>query len=290
MRLRIFMLLALLVAIGGCSRVDTLRFAHGNAGTPVEWPGGEAVIVLELERTADGRPWVPVSVDGNAPVPFLLQASAGAIALTGARAAGFGPAGAGTIRLSRDLLPGIGGGRLIKQRRLELGELVLGDQSLLLVEQAEWPHGQPGGGAAGVFGFDLLRRFRVELDFAGQRVLLYRRGAGVPGADDVRRLAVVDRLPYFETWMEYGPGTGRWIRLQFEPAADVGICLDDDPRPGRVVLAGRTVRVTPGGCQGAAGRPGRSGLSDGVLGIRALEGLVVSIDYERRELGFRAAD
>ena len=290
MRFRIILLLSLFAAMAGCSRVDTLRFAHANAGTPVEWPGDEAVIALELQITPDGSPWVPVSVDGNPSVPFLLQASAGAIALTGARADGFGPAGAGTIRLSRELLPGIDGGRLIKQRRLAIGDLVLGDQSLLLVEPEQWPHGRPGGGAAGVLGYDLLRRFKVELDIAGRHFRLYRRGAVVPGDADVRRLVIIDRLPYFETWMEYSPGTGRWIRLQFEPAADVGVCLDDDPRPGRITLAGRTVGVTPGGCQATGGRVGRSGPSDGLLGMQALDGLVVRIDYERRELGFRAAE
>jgi 5'-nucleotidase len=212
-------LLVLVLLAAGCSRIDSLRLAHANGGTPVAWPSGEASLELEIRLTEDGRPWLPVSVDGSPVVPFLLQASAGAIALTGARASGFGPVAAGRLTLQEHLLPGIPGGRLIKQRRLELGALALGDQSLLLVSPADWPHGQPRGGPAGVLGYDLLRRFIVELDVDGRRLVLHRpRGLDIDAMMEVQRLAVLDRVPYFEAWLDRGQAQGRWLRLQFEPA------------------------------------------------------------------------
>jgi hypothetical protein len=283
-------LLVLVLLAAGCSRVDTLRLAHANEGTPVEWPVGSLSVELELQVPADGRVWLPVSVDGNAPIPFLLQASAGAIAITGARAAGFGPAGAGRLTLHGPVLPGIRGGLLIKQRRLALDTLVLGDQSLLLVDPAEWPHGQPGRGAAGVLGYDLFRRFVVELDVSGSRLSLYRAGMLDIGAmPDAQRLAILGRLPYFEAWLEPRRGPARWVRLQFEPGAAVGVCLDQASRGGTVLIAGQRIELADSPCPEEESLPGRAE-RDGIFGTAALQGLVVSVDYEGRRIGFRPRD
>lgn len=247
-------------------------------------------VELALETTADGRTWLPVSVDDNPPVPFLLQASAGAVALTGARAAGFGPVGAGSLGLRDEVLPGIRGGLLIKQRRLALGPLQLAGQSLLLVAPADWPHGTPRGAAAGVLGYDLFRRFVVELDAGNGRLAVYRAGRlDVGGMPEVHRLAVLQRVPYFEASMETGGRAARWLRLQFEPAAPVGICLDEEPGPGVVTLAGRAIPVDAAPCP-AVGPRGKQQGRDGVFGAGALPGLVVAVDYERGLIGFRASD
>ncbi len=279
----------MLLFAAGCSRVDTLRLAHANDTSAAEWPPDALSVSLPLEAGEDGRLWLPVSVDGSAPVPFLLQASAGAIALTGARAAGFGPTGAGRLRLREGLLPGIGGGLLIKQRRLALDTVELRDQSLLLVDMAEWPHGRPGGGAAGVFGYDLLRRFIVELDATGGRVTLYRDGTPGGLTAELQRLAVLGRIPYFEAWFEADDGPGGWVRLQFEPAAPLGACLDGDVRQGAVVIAGRSIRTTGQPCPTPAHGHGAEARA-GVLGGAALQGLVVTVDYEGRRIGFRPRD
>lgn len=256
----------------------------------MDWPAGTFSLELELELSADGRPWLPVSVDGNAPVPFLLQASAGAIAVTGARAAGFGPAGAGRITLQDGLLPGIPGGLFVRQRRLALDTLVLGDQSLLLVDAADWPHGQPRRGAAGVLGYDLLRRFVVELDLPGRSLRLYRAHAlDVSGLPDVQRLAVLERTPYFEAWLETGEGPGRWLRLQLEPADPVGVCLDADAPEGAVIIAGQRIELADTPCSAPPGARGPAG-RDGVLGAGALQALVAVVDYPAGRIAFRALD
>ena len=282
-------LLFLVLLVAGCSRIDSLRLAHANSGTPVAWPAGEASLAVDIRLTEDGRPWMPVSVDGSPAVPFLLQASAGAVAITGARAAGFGPVGAGRLTLQAHLLPGIPGGLLVKQRRLELGTLALGDQSVLLVAPADWPHGQPRGGPAGVLGYDLFRRFVVELDVDGRRLVLHRPGGpDLGGMAEVQRLAVLARVPYFEAWLDRGPAQGRWLRLQFEPAAPLGVCLDR-VRRGNVVVAGRSVAVAEATCPPEV-RDYRESGRDGVFGAAALRGLVVAVDYEGGRIGFRPRD
>jgi hypothetical protein len=277
-------LLILAFLASGCDRVDTFRFAHANGGTPLEWPSGASSVELALVDAGDGRSWLPVSVDGNPPVPFLLQAGAGAIALTGARAAGFGPAG--RLTLHGEVLPGIPGGTFIRQRRLGFGELSLGDQSLLLVEAAAWPHGTPRGPAAGVIGHDLFRRFTVELDVDGGRIALYRPGGLDLGRmPDVQRLAVLGRTPYFEARVR-ARGGDRWVRLQFEPADPAGICLDSPLRGAVVSIAGEAIPVDAAPCA-APGRAGRRDGRDGVFGARALAGLVVAVDFEGGQIGFR---
>jgi hypothetical protein len=283
-------LLVFALLAAGCSRIDTLRLAHANEGTPVEWPAGRPSLELALEVAPDGRAWLPVSVDGSAPIPFLLQTSAGAIAITGARAAGFGPVGAGRLSLDPHLLPGIPGGLLIKQRRLALDTLVLGDQSVLLVDPRDWPHGQPRQGAAGVLGYDLFRRFIVEVDVTGSRLALHRAGTLDFGAmTEVQRLAILGRVPFFEASLESGRSAGRWLRLQFDPGEPVGICLDQGPRRGGVVLAGRRIELADAPCTTAVRPPGAVE-RDGVFGARALEHLVVTVDYEGRRIGFQARD
>jgi hypothetical protein len=273
----------------GCSRIDTLRLAQANAGTPMEWPAGARIVELQLEPMPDGRPGVLVSVDGSATVPFLLQASAGAIALTGARAPGFGSMAAGSLRLRQGLLPGISEGLLIKQRRLAFGSLVLADQSLLLVERSGWPHSDPRRAAAGVVGFDLLRRATVELDLDARRLTVSRPGlVDVDGMPDVRRLLVLERVPYFEAWLEAVDAPGRWVRLQFEPAEDTGICLDDRDTAGSVTVAGHSMEIAGAPCPPVSRRP--TAHRDGLFGAAALRSLAVAVDYSNGRIGFRPHD
>lgn len=279
-----------MLLVGGCSRIDTLRLAHANGGTPINWPPGTRAVELELEPPSEGGLWLPVSVDGSAPVPFLLQASAGAIALTGARASGFGPTGAGRLSLREPLLPGVRGGVLVRQRRVMLGGVELGDQSMLLVEAAGWPHPRPRGPAAGVLGYDLLRRVVLELETDARRLTLHRPDSYDFGTlAEVQRLAVLDRVPYFEAWIEPEQRPGGWVRLQFEPGAPGGICLDAGPGHGVAVIAGRRVPLEREPCADvSAAGPGDQ--RAGVFGAAALAGLVVTVDYEGRRIGFRAPD
>lgn len=267
--------------------MDTLRLAHANGGTPLDWPADAAAVHLAVQMTDEGRLWLPVSVDGSMPVPFLLQASAGAIALTGARPAGPGPAGAGSLSLQEGLLPGIQGGVLVRQRRLALDTLVLRDQSLLLVETASWPHAVPGRVAAGVLGYDLFRRFTVEINAPDRRLVLHRQGSfDFQAMSEVMRLAVLDRRPYLEVQFSGVAGREQWLRLQFEPAEPLGVCLDARGRRTTAVIAGVRLEVAQTPCPAPA-PAGQAQLRDGMLGATALAELIVAVDYEGGRIGFR---
>lgn len=281
------MLIGLLLLAAGCSRMDTLRLAHANGGTPLDWPADAAAVHLAIESTGEGRLWLPVSVDGSAPVPFLLQASAGAIALTGARPAGPGPMGAGSLSLQEGLLPGIEGGVLVRQRRLALEAAVLREQSLLLVDAAHWPHAVPGRVAAGVLGYDLFRRFTVELNASAGQLVLHRQGSfDFQAMSEVMRLAILDRRPYLEVQFAGPAGREQWLRLQFEPAEPVGVCLDARRRRATAVIAGVRFAIAEAPCPAPA--PAELAQQrDGMLGAAALAELVVAVDYAGGRIGFR---
>lgn len=286
-RARVYTLLLLALAVSGCSRVDTLRLAHANAGARVDWPAATETIRVELAAMPDSRLWIPLRVDDGPPVPFLLQASAGAIALTGARASGFGPAEVGRVMLHGELLPGIPGGLLIQQRAIWIGDLRLRRQSVLLVDPGAWPHGTGGQyGAAGVLGWDLFRHFTVEIDRDGRWLALHRPGVfDVTEMTEVQRLAILERKPYFEALLDVGHGVGRWVRLLFEPGYPGTVCLGE-PQAGRLLVAGRRIAIEDAPCPVLADRhPDRSSI--GVFGAGALAGLVVGVDYESRRIGFR---
>jgi hypothetical protein len=100
---------------------------------------------------------------------------------------------------------------------------------------------------------------------------------------------VLDRTPYFEVSITQGSSPERWVRLQFEPAAPVGICLDADPGPGVALFAGHAVEIEAAPCPATEAAPLR-GARDGVFGAGALRELVVSVDYDDGRIGFRPRD
>lgn len=275
---RALVLLLALACMLGCERVDELRLAHANDGTRADWPPGVGRIVLPLLAPGSGQPWIGVSVDGSPPVPFLLQNAAGAVAVTGARLPGQGGRFFVPEESAADLLPGVASGRLVHNRRLALEALVLQDQSLLLVSEEAWPHARPGGGAAGLLGYDLFRRMPVELDpAAGVVTLLKPRAVDIPLHQEVMRLALLDRRPYLEV-RRPDSLEGDVIRLQLEVGWPGTVCLDS-PGGGEVMLNGRPLPIEAAGCDGlrfpadpAAGR-------DGLLGYGALGNRRLLVDY-----------
>lgn len=279
-------MLALLAS--GCGRIDTLRLSHANGGTHVDWPAAVGTVTLVLERDADGRPWLPVSVDGNPAAPFLLLASAGAIALTGAQAPAQSFPGAGRLQLGGRLLPGVGEGVMLKNRRLALGPVSLSDQTLLLVSPEAWPYDSPGGGAAGVIGYDLLRRFVLRLDPVRDVVVLHRPGSfDFRDRDDIRRLAVLKRRPYVEARMERSQDEARWLRVLIDPGLATGFCLDrPTTQPADLELAGFRFRASDESCPDVPDpRAGR----EGAVGGHVLGRLDVVIDYEGGRVAFSDA-
>jgi hypothetical protein len=276
---RLALVLLALASAAGCGRVEKLRLAHANDGTPAEWPPGVVRLETPLLAGETGRPWIGVSVDGSPPVPFLLQTGAGAVAVTGAREPRELPELIGRMAEVGSLLPGVSGGRLVHNRRLGVESLALLDQSVLLVEEADWPHGRPLGGAAGVVGYDLLRRFALEIDRdAGLAWLIRPESVEIPFQQAFMRLAVLERRPYLEA--EWVNGDDReWVRLQLELSWPGAVCLDSSAPVGRVVLAGGTAPVPAGPCPVGDIPPDAVAGRDGVLGYGALQGRRLLLDY-----------
>lgn len=279
MNLRLASVLVLLLLAQACGRVDELRLAHANDGTAAAWPPGTPMIEMPLLPGDEGRAWVGVSVDGNPPVPFLLQNGAGAIAVTGARLPRELPEVIGRMTNVGSLLPGIAGGRLVQNRRLGIGPLEFLEQGLLIVDTSDWPHGRPGGGGAGVIGYDLFRRFPVEIDRdAGKAWLLKAGSVDVPLYQEVVRLAVLARRPYME--MERVAERERgWVRLQLELGWPGGACLDRPGEGGRIVLPGGDMDIELEPCDAARLPADPAARRDGVLGFGALEGRRLLVDY-----------
>ena len=138
---------------------------------------------------------------------------------------------------------------------------------------------RPGGGAAGLLGYDLFRRTPVELDPAAGTVSLLRsRAVDIPLHQEVMRLAILDRRPYVEV-RRAGPGAGEVFRLQLEVAWAGAACLDVPGEARQIVVGGQQVDIEAAGCDGerfpadpAAGR-------DGILGYGALENRRLLVDY-----------
>lgn len=279
-RVRAALCLLAVLAAAGCGRVESLRLAHANDGTRAEWPAGVLRVEMELLAERTGQPWVGVSVDGNPPAPFLLQNASGAVAVTGARLPRPLPAAIGGMTGVERLLPGIPGGRLVHNRRLGLGEVTLLDQGLLIVEQDDWPHARPGGGAAGVIGYDLFRRFAVEIDRPAGRVALLRPGSVELPLDQAwMRLAILGRRPYVELRHEGPEPDPPWARMQIEVGWPGGACLDRDGAGGHVLLAERPVPVDTVACDPRVLPADPAAERDGVLGYGALAGLRLLLDY-----------
>jgi len=281
--------LVVLLLAQACGRVDDLRLAHANDGTSAAWPPGTPRIEMPLLSGDTGQAWIGVSVDGSPPVPFLLQNGAGAIAVTGARLPRELPEVIGRMRDVGALLPGIPGGRLVQNRRLGIGPLEFLEQGLLIVDTADWPHGRPGGGAAGVIGYDLFRRFPVEIDREAGRAWLLKAGnVDVPLYEDVMRLAVLDRRPYVEA-EQVGEGGQAWVRLQLELGWPGGACLDEPGGGGRIVLPGGELEIAGAPCDPARLPADPAARRDGVLGFGALEGRRLLVDYPGGRAIFRAS-
>ena len=289
MRFRPAALLVALLLLQACGRIDDFRLAHANDATPAVWPPGTPRIEMPLVSAGTGQAWVGVSVDGSAPVPFLLYNGAGAVAVTGARLPRELPAVIGRGTGVETLLPGIAGGRLVQNRRLGIGPLEFLEQGLLIVDTSDWPHGRPGGGAAGVIGYDLFRRFPVEIDPAAGRAWLMKAGSvEVPLYEEVMRLAVLDRRPYVEV-ERAGDGGQDWVRLQLELGWPGGACLDDRNGGGRIVLPGDDVEIAGEPCDPSRLPADPAARRDGVLGFGALEGRRLLVDYPGGRAIFRAS-
>ncbi|HEX4050630.1 MAG TPA: aspartyl protease family protein [Steroidobacteraceae bacterium] len=136
----------------------------------------------------DGLIIVDVSIDGRAPLPFMLD-SGGLNLLTPATASRLGLTLQGNLPVS-----GVGArlmsSRLAHVRRYQIGQAQLDDQQFIVMPLPGVFAGRRGRPAvAGLLGYELLRRFRVTIDYQQRRLTLTPPSSGSDG----------ERLPlYFD--------------------------------------------------------------------------------------------
>jgi hypothetical protein len=139
---------------------------------------------------ADGRICVEVSVEGHAPIPFLLD-SGGSNFITPEAARTLGIQGNGNVALS-----GTGedqpNGQFATVKKLRLGSLELTNQQFLVASLPKFLQDRGSEPPiAGLIGAELLRRFPTTFDYQRQILTFFQPGSFSPrpsNAQDIKLL------------------------------------------------------------------------------------------------------
>jgi predicted aspartyl protease len=146
---------------------------HVHAGAPESVP-------FRLDK--DGAVVVPVSIDGRAPVPFLLDTGANGSSVCEGLATELAlPPVART-----SVVTSVGSHSRVMVR---LGRVSLGDAQALDLLAAVMPAFQlevAGVAVQGILGQDFLSGFNYTLDYRRRRILWIAPGERVPAGDEVR--------------------------------------------------------------------------------------------------------
>jgi hypothetical protein len=302
---------AMLLPIGGCSQIDLIRLYVANNGTDVQTA---ASLPQALPfKDAEGYILLPASINGAAPIDFVLDTGADiptllagprtrhlALSMKGARK--LGPAG--------DLAAPVGS----RQDGLDIdfGGVVFKRQTAIAIDEAGLAcrgPGSPKAPFAGVIGHDLFRRFTVEVNRDRGLVVLHDpqsfryRGTGsiVPLEFDGRQIyarATVAPLGGTPFRARLHVDTGSNTALSLAPGTKAEIAA---PAAGEIKSAcfaggradyrvGAPVRLELGGVaattpvQYALGRELGSSSNNGRIGAPYLARYNVIFDYARKRM------
>lgn len=121
---------------------------------------------------ADGRIEIPVSIDGHAAMPFLLDTGASNL-LTPAAVKALGLRGEGAVPLG-GTGPGQDAGGTTRVRHVRLGPVRLDDQPFLVLSLPKYLEDRGRRPPiAGLVGAELLRRFPTRIDYAARTLTFY---------------------------------------------------------------------------------------------------------------------
>lgn len=170
--------------------------------------GGSPVLAQHF-TVADGRILVPVSINGHAPLPFILDTGA-VDTITPDAARSLGLSGSGQIAAA-----GVGPatdaaqGGVVKIAEVRLGPAEMRDQTFgvvalpgFLENRGEEPP------IAGLLGYELLRRFPVRIDYASRTLTFSQPGATPPPHRRERRFPIrfPDHSPVATLQVQAAPG------------------------------------------------------------------------------------
>ena len=137
--------------------------------TDAELPGEVVRIPITIEG---GHIVVPVSIGGGTPLPFILDSGAGANILSSAAAEALDVAASGSIA-ARGVGEKAASASFTRIPEFSVGPASLRDQSFVVLDLPPiLSHRGPAPPIAGLLGYDFLRRFRVEIDYAASMLSL----------------------------------------------------------------------------------------------------------------------
>ena len=281
-------LLGLLCLTAGCDDVDRFSYYYANSGTPARWEAGWSSSDLLL-HDVDGRITLPVDVNGTGGFRFLLDSRAPTVWLREADRT----ESLASLASSRIPTP-TGPGVVLPNLRLGLGSVQLRDQTLLMAPGPAPGVPAPPPNVDGVIGYDLLRRFVVEVDRDASLVRVHDPAAWQSVEPDLAiPMVVVGRRSYVDARLTFGDGESAYRRMQLalaHPSAVYlsGTALESAGSGGVIVTLERTDFSAVSSPSVAAATADADWLEDsgaaGALGASFFAHFNVVIDYPGQRL------
>ena len=294
----------------GCSQLEVLSLYNANNGTEVTL---DAPLPVSLPfRDVDGWVVVQGSINGAAPIDFVLDTGAPIMALLASSATEHLALDmSGARRLGDDVASPFGARQ--DDLDIRIGPLTLHDHTALAIPaetiKCKGPE-QPDPPFQGVLGHDLFHRYVVEFDYDRQRVVLHDPAQWtVPAGATVVPAEIDGRMPFVEATVQPPNGasytarlhvdTGAGIDLSLFPQANPAIQLPEEGAestacfvgglatyrtgaPVAVALGGGSAVSTP--AMYSTGRETMTGGEHGRLGVRFLRRHNVVFDYANERL------
>ena len=293
----------LLSAIIISSLLPVPALAMQDAGRPA------ATIPFELHRN---KILLPVTIDGQGPLWFVLDTGAPVMVLTSREtAAGLGLEVQGQGRVS-----GAGEGAALtagftSADALSVGNISLGPSRLIVVDLAAQLASASGRLYHGIIGRPLFDRYVVRIDFSARRLELYEPATyEAPERATVIPIRLENGHPHFDTRVTTAGGDQVEVDLVIDTGARTALMLDATPGTSLVPPPGAVEMIIGHGARGpvrgqvapvaavalgditlrnvqAAFAPDAVGVSpgaDGNLGAEVLRRFTVTFDYRRSRM------
>ena len=292
--------------------VRLTRLFFSNDGTPARWLVEETSVALPFERK--GHVLLPVRVNNGPTLQFALDTGAPFPGIVGGpHTDGLALKLGGSIPIGGSGSGGAAQGRVVRDLTFSLGPVELLEQAAVLIP---WEEMRPLFASPaevyieGILGYDLLRRYVVELDFEREILTLHRPdGFRYDGDGDVLELSFTQRKPYVTAWVTMVDGAEVPVKLHVDVGQTAALSLIPGSAPGISVPA-NTVQSEGWGLSGRVDklmgrvrelRFGRQRLADvicsfplrghataggrqGVVGLAALSRFRVFLDYPRKRM------
>jgi len=191
---------------------------HMEAPKPLKYEMDAESVIVPM-RLKDGRIELDVSVDGRAPVPFVLDTGAHGSVVDLAWAKDAGLTLAGDARIGS---PGGGGldGKRVTMGRLDIGGLHV--QDVPGVAFAPWPFPPSPAMARGVLSPYGLAGLLVEIDYPAKRVVFRKGALSEPDGKEVFGWDRARGLPEIPITV-----AGKTVAAHLDSGASAGLSLPD---------------------------------------------------------------